>query len=428
MPSKAQGGNVEEGWQAAHMALVELARERAGMDYEEGLWLLAARRAEAHRELGYGSFTEYIDRLFGYAPRLTHEKLRVAEALETLPELGRELQSGSVTFSQVRELTRVATSETERVWLERARGCTSRQVERLVSGRKPGDVPDSPADPALELHVLRFEVKGETLATFREAIAQLRRAAGKHLDDDAVLLLLARYVLGGPADEGRASYQIGMDVCEDCGRARQLADGELIDVSTAVREMAKCDAQRLAADRNMPPRDRQTAVEGHAHVGTTTERKLERAAQDVAPATRRQVLRRDHHRCQVPGCTHATFVDVHHIETRAEGGMHEANNLLTLCGAHHRAVHEGTLRISRAADESLSFLHADGTPYGSPPRAPLALLQARAFRALRTLGFGERESTRALEQVLRDEPEVTLEDVVRRCVQRLSERVWTKAS
>lgn len=216
MLKEAQGGNADESWRAAHAALVELARERAGLDYEEGLWLLAARRAQAHRELGYGSFTEYIDRLFGYAPRLTHEKLRVAEALETLPELAGELQAGSVTFSQVRELTRVATSETEKIWLERARGSTSRQVEKLVSGRKPGDVPDSAADPALELHVIRFEVKGETRATLREAIAKLRQDAGQHLDDDAILLLLARHVLAGPTDDGRASYQSAL------GRVRRL--------------------------------------------------------------------------------------------------------------------------------------------------------------------------------------------------------------
>jgi hypothetical protein len=41
-----------------------------------------------------------------------------------------------------------------------------------------------------------------------------------------------------------------------------------------------------------------------------------RAKQDVPPAVRRQVLRRDRHRCQVPGCAHANFVDVHHVRTR----------------------------------------------------------------------------------------------------------------
>jgi hypothetical protein len=70
------------GWQAAHEALTRLARARAGLDFEEGEKLRAAERACVHERLGYGSFGEYIERLFGYSPRLTLEKLRVAEALE----------------------------------------------------------------------------------------------------------------------------------------------------------------------------------------------------------------------------------------------------------------------------------------------------------------------------------------------------------
>jgi hypothetical protein len=53
---------------------------------------------------------------------LTQDKLRVAESLESLPELAQSLRDGAASWSSVRELTRVATSETERAWLERARG------------------------------------------------------------------------------------------------------------------------------------------------------------------------------------------------------------------------------------------------------------------------------------------------------------------
>ena len=67
---------------------------------------------------------------------------------------------------------------------------------------------------------------GETLATFREAVAKLRREAGQHLDDDATLLLLGRHVLVGPADDGRASYQVAIDICEDCRRETDLVTAQ----------------------------------------------------------------------------------------------------------------------------------------------------------------------------------------------------------
>lgn len=197
----------ESEWVRAHEALSRLARERAAADAEEGRWMLAALRSAAHVHLGYGSFGEYIERLFGYKPRSTQEKLRVAEALEELPAVAQALETGALNWSAARELTRVAIAETEREWLEVARGKTVHQLEALVAGKSPGDKPSSASQSDARRHVLRFDVAPETLALFREAMNKLGRA-GTPLDDDSALMLMARHVLGGPGDEGRASYQI----------------------------------------------------------------------------------------------------------------------------------------------------------------------------------------------------------------------------
>src|SRR5687768_12046071 len=78
-------------WANAHEALLQLARERSELEGREGRALLRARRSGVHVHLGYGSFVEYVERLFGYSPRTTLEKLRTAEALEALPELDHAL-------------------------------------------------------------------------------------------------------------------------------------------------------------------------------------------------------------------------------------------------------------------------------------------------------------------------------------------------
>src|SRR5215813_4494456 len=188
--------NLEEiEWVQAHEALSRLAKERAAADAEEGHWLLAALRSAAHVHLGYGSFGEYVERLFGYKPRSTQEKLRVAEALEELPAIARALETGELNWSAARELTRVAVTETEREWLEFARGKTVHQLEAVVAGKSPGDKPASTNRPDARRHVLRFEVAPETLALFREAMNRLRRG-GTSLDDDSALMLMARHVLG----------------------------------------------------------------------------------------------------------------------------------------------------------------------------------------------------------------------------------------
>src|SRR5258705_13605161 len=120
-------------WRVAHEALARLAKLRAGLDWEEGRALLCARRADAHRQLGYGSFAEYIARLFGYPPRWTAERLRVAGALERLPQIDQSLGGADVNWSTAPELARGATPETEHPGLERARGRTGRAVERPVA-------------------------------------------------------------------------------------------------------------------------------------------------------------------------------------------------------------------------------------------------------------------------------------------------------
>ena len=65
----------------------------------------------------------------------------------------------------------------------------------------------------------------------------------------------------------------------------------------------------------------------------------------IPPATRRAVLARDRRQCAVPGCTNRLWLDLHHVVPRASGGSNAEGNLVTVCGVHHRMVHQGQLAI-----------------------------------------------------------------------------------
>jgi 5-methylcytosine-specific restriction endonuclease McrA len=448
-------------WRQAHEELVRLATERAGLDFEEGRWLVRAHRSGAHLRLGYASFHEYTERLFGYGPRLTQEKLRVAEALEDLPETAGDLQTGTISFSLARELTRVATPSTEKEWLEAARGRTVREVEHLVSGHRPGSLPDDVPDSQLKRHVLRLDLSGEVFATFREAMAKIRRDAGGSLDDDAAMLLLCRQALEGPKDPGRSSYQIALTVCERCRRAKQQGRGELVDVGPEIVEMAECDGQHIGhvnGKDDMPDASARAHVgvhddvdiragvfddanarvdvrgNGHAHVGVHADANVRadvggnasvdvgatpvRATQTIPPAMRRAVLRRDGGKCRVPGCRHAVFTDVHHLALRSEDGEHSLDNLVTLCSAHHYASHHGKLIITGSASSHLCFAHADGTAYGGAVDPAVADARAKAFQALTCMGYREGEARLALARV--PKPVSSLEQLVRQALRELA--------
>jgi hypothetical protein len=371
-------------WKQAHGELVRLAALRASLDWDEGRSLLSALRLGAHLKLGFGSFFEYVERLFGYRPRSTQEKLRVAEALEDLPALDHALRDGALGWSAVRELSRVATLTTEQSWLEAARGRSMRDIEKLVSGRKPGDRPSDRATPGAKRHTLRFEVTAEVLATFRDAMAKLRRDTGGKLEDDEALLLMARHVLGGPTESGRASYQVSVTVCERCGQAYQQSSGERIEVGAEVVAMAECDAQEL----------------GQTHVGVRETPAPTRVTQTIPPAVRRKVLERDGRKCSVPGCRHGQYLDLHHVKPRAEGGDHDPDMLITLCGVHHRAAHVGALVVTGSYSSSFAFRHADGKRYGGAVSPETCELRQKVFLGLKGLGFRESDARRALETVV----------------------------
>ena len=147
-----------------------------------------------------------------------------------------------------------------------------------------------------------------------------------------------------------------------------------------------------------------THVRGKIHVGDKTRAgsKAPRARQSIPPKTRRFVLRRDHGRCRVPGCRHAGFVDVHHIDPRSEGGGHDPENLVTLCSAHHRANHRGALVIEGTPSAGLRVSHADGTAYGGSPSPAVADARAKVCQALEGMGYREKEAKRALARVPTD--------------------------
>ena len=97
--------------------------------------------------------------------------------------------------------------------------------------------------------------------------------------------------------------------------------------------------------------------------------------------------------------------------------------MISLCGAHHRAAHRGELVVSGSVSAGIRFRHADGTDYGQAPEPSAVEMYAKAFAALRGLGFREAEIRRALaESGKLGLPEMNIEQVVRDALARLTAR------
>jgi hypothetical protein len=330
-----------EAWDRQHEAesvrvdqqLRKIAARRAALDVEEAHLLRYAEELKLWRAFGFGSALEYMERAMGYAPHTAAERLRVARALGELPLIAEALEHGELAHSAVRELSRVAVPDTEAAWLEAARGKTLREIEAMVSGHKPGNLPTDGTEPRLHRKTITIEISPETYDLWRRMHALATEEHGQRLSDDELISSVFRRAYGDDKASTPA-YKIALKQCPDCKRTYQYSGGRDIEVDPAVAECAACDA---------------------IHLGSLDAAAPERTTTTVTARKREQVLARDGHCCAVPGCRRNVGLDLHHVEYQSRGGGHKMPNLLTICSLHHKAVHFGKLVIRGRAPDHLTF-------------------------------------------------------------------------
>jgi hypothetical protein len=363
------------------------------------------------RRLGFSTALEYLEDVFGYAPRTAMERLRVARELGELPQLEAELRSGGLAWSAAKELTRVMTPATQSRWLACARGKNVHDIQLLVSGHKKGDDPDAPKDPALMSRRVVLELRPAVDALFEKVRLKLESERGEHMDDVEVFEAMCLCALepapaaasvGGKAP--RPMHQIVSYTCDDCRRGWREGRGQLVPIDGVDLELAACDAERSHA---VQPAERV--------IGNSQAHGKRRPAPTltIPKATRDFVWKRDHGRCRVPGCRATRNLACHHVEFRSQGGDHDPQNLMLLCDGHHKLLHDGLLTINGRAPDQLTFVRdgkhlADGrssldmdavSQLGTEvkrSRFADAVKLEHAKQALVQLGFGARAARAAL--------------------------------
>ncbi len=92
-----------------------------------------------------------------------------------------------------------------------------------------------------------------------------------------------------------------------------------------------------------------------------------RRIRTVNPSIRRALEARDRG-CRFPGCG-LRFTEAHHVKHWADGGETTLRNMALLCRTHHRAVHEGGVKVCIDLNGQVVFFTPKGkTLLGAPPR------------------------------------------------------------
>ena len=144
-----------------------------------------------------------------------------------------------------------------------------------------------------------------------------------------------------------------------CDAATLAAEGEPgrsdldgIRVSAETSRRVACDA----------------AVVAMVHAKDGAVLSVGRRTRTIPPHIRRALEERDRG-CRFPGCG-CRFTEAHHVKHWVDGGETSLKNTLLLCRRHHRAVHEGRVKVSVNSDGTVLFFTPTGKLLAdAPPRS-----------------------------------------------------------
>ena len=116
--------------------IAELAA-RINVARHEMLTLIAEfDRHDGWAEAGFSSCVDWLAWRTSVTPATARHQIRIAHALARLPRTSEAMKNGLVSYTKVREITRVATPETEEELLGYAQGASALQLRDFVRGWK----------------------------------------------------------------------------------------------------------------------------------------------------------------------------------------------------------------------------------------------------------------------------------------------------
>ncbi|MFK7893535.1 MAG: DUF222 domain-containing protein [Granulosicoccus sp.] len=331
---------------------------------------------------GYRSCASWMNAQCGMSPSAANDRCRVAYALETLPVICQLFRLGELSWSKVRALTRIATPENERQLAADALSMTASAIERMArqyrNTQTSSDIEDE--DERAKRHYDR-----RYLLIRQDDNGMVRiNASLPPLEGAAIVKSLARA-------EDEILQQIDVEQLEQPvsgtqRRADSLAlmamkhmAAESVDVRMADRYQViiHVDAATLHQTKDQPgpdcrchvdstePKSLRAYIEDGPAIAASTARRLvddcsvlavveaEGEPLSIGRKTRKwpqAISRAIHIRdkcCQFPGCDSTRHLQLHHIQHWVDGGETSIENGVSMCGFHHRLIHERKYKVER---------------------------------------------------------------------------------
>ncbi|MGV8122560.1 MAG: HNH endonuclease [Candidatus Xenobiia bacterium LiM19] len=141
--SHIDGLDLKQGLSSTEVHKRALAARKLYGKAEKALtfWIMEMDERKLYKDLGCSNVFQYATNCLSLGEHTIAEFLRTGKALAQLPLLSEAFEKGQISSSHIREISRVATEETEQFWCDTARGKTVREVEKLVAFTPKGGLP-----------------------------------------------------------------------------------------------------------------------------------------------------------------------------------------------------------------------------------------------------------------------------------------------
>jgi hypothetical protein len=351
----------------------------------------------------FKSLAHWLSWSCSMTPGVAREHVRVAKALRRMPTIAGLFREGKLSYSKVREITRVADVVDEHRLAELALTATASQLARMIAGFRSADgmrigqqakrnmlwheredgmidiwarLPKEEAALLLAALAAAKDQFGPPPAKPDPCGEELKASpdASRYSNADALLDVARVFLNTAPEDRSGEDRTLVVVQVSAENLARNVPAGtpearpavldpvRNVPAGTSSPESAVCHidgvgsiepatAQRLACDNPMLG----ALIDEHGKVLA-----LGRTRRLVSKPLRRALMIRDK-MCRYPGCHQTRHLDAHHVIPWIQGGRTDLQNLILLCRWHHTAVHEGGVSITRDG-EGWVFTKPDGQP------------------------------------------------------------------
>jgi hypothetical protein len=281
--------------------------------------LLEVERRQIYLSFDVISLYTYCVELLQLSPSTASDFVTVVRKSLEVEELATAIRSKKTTIYKARKICPVLTDKNTKGWIDLACECPTRIVEKAVAQAKPREA----------IQESMKYVSYDTLE-FKLAVSEEWEALLKRTKD----LMSQKHQRAVSSEE--ALQTLMQSYCEKEDPVRKAERAMTQAMKRAVKRAATRSLNQMAT----------------SEMTGEVDQSLPASLESSAPSRSRyrisliehEVNLRDEGRCthiEKTGerCEERRWLEKHHLIPFAEGGEHSAENLVTLCSAHHRMRH-----------------------------------------------------------------------------------------